>query len=143
MAVCKSRNASRCRIAGEKCDAVADLHFDASYPVSQITAYCSDGMVSADLLCGSLRVQRATCTRQTLDDLMPPQQTHSRLSGTARARAEQDIRSFLSGESFFPRGAGTRRRSQRLVRKTGEGELSRPSARPPSSAPLPNGRRFC
>lgn len=88
------------RVAGEKCDAVADLHFDASYPASQITAYCSDGMVSADLLCGYLRVQRATCNRQTLDDLTPPQQAHSRLSGTARARAEQDIRSFLSGESF-------------------------------------------
>jgi nucleoside-diphosphate-sugar epimerase/predicted dehydrogenase len=88
------------KVAGEKCDAVADLHFDASYPASQITAYCSDGMVSADLLCGYLRVQRATSTHQTLDDLTPPQQAQSRLGGNARVQAEQDIRSFLSGEAF-------------------------------------------
>lgn len=86
-------------IAGEKCDAVADLHFDASYPASQITAYCSDGMVSADLLGGHLRVQRATCDRQTLDDFTPPQQPPSRLNNAVRSQAAQDIRSFLSGES--------------------------------------------
>jgi nucleoside-diphosphate-sugar epimerase/predicted dehydrogenase len=88
------------KVAGEKCDAVADLHFDASYPASQITAYCSDGMVSADLLCGYLRVQRATSSGRTLDDLTPPQQPQYRQRGTARAQAEQDIRSFLSGETF-------------------------------------------
>lgn len=88
------------KIVGEKCDAVADLHFDASYPASQITAYCSDGMVSADLLYGHLRVQRAAHDGQTLDDLTPPLQPQSRLNGLARAQAEQEIRSFLHGESF-------------------------------------------
>lgn len=86
------------KVTGETCDAVADLHFEASYPASQITAYCSDGMISADLLCGHLRVQRATSSHQTLDDLAPPPQQASRLPGIARAQAEQDIRSFLNEE---------------------------------------------
>lgn len=88
------------KVTGEKCDAVADLHFEASYPASQITAYCSDGMVSADLLCGYLRVQRATCDRQTLDDLTPAQPLPSRQSNVVRTQAELDIRSFLSGENL-------------------------------------------
>lgn len=88
------------KITGEKCDAVADLHFEASYPASQITAYCSDGMISADLLCGYLRVQRATCNRQILDDLTPAEQPQYRMNGVARTQAEQDIRSFLSGENL-------------------------------------------
>lgn len=88
------------KVTGEKCDALADLHFEASYPASQITAYCSDGMVSADLLCGYLRVQGATCERQTLDDLTPAQPLPSRQNSAVRSQTEQDIRSFLSGESF-------------------------------------------
>jgi nucleoside-diphosphate-sugar epimerase len=87
------------RITAERCDAVADLHFEASYPAAQITAYCSDGLVTADLLNGYLRVQRAACDRQTLDEFTPPKQQPSRLTSAARIQAERDIRNFLSGEN--------------------------------------------
>lgn len=88
------------QVTGEKCDAVADLHFDASYPAAQITAYCSDGMVSADLLHGHLRIQQATCDQPILSDFTPSQQTLSRPGNFARAQAEQDIRHFLSGDDL-------------------------------------------
>lgn len=116
------------KVTGEACDAVADLHFEASYPAAQITAYCSDGMVSADLLCGHLRVQRATYNHQTLDELTPPQQS-SRMPSLARAQTEQDIRSFLNGESFslepLARAAEVNALCEKLAR-----ELCRPIGAP-------------
>lgn len=88
------------QVTGEKCDAVADLHFDASYPAAQITAYCSDGMISADLLYGYLRVQQAASDQPILNDLTPSQQPLSHSRKLARAQAEQDIRHFLSGDNL-------------------------------------------
>src|SRR5690606_13346524 len=94
-----------------------------------ITAYCSDGMISADLLCGYLRVQRATCDRQTLDDLTPPQPLPSRQSSVVRTQTEQDIRSFLSGENFSLEGLARAAEVNALCEKMAK-ENYRPAGAP-------------
>lgn len=74
----------------QNCVAQIHIHFGSSYPVWQITALCSDGVIKADMVQNRLTCEEQTENLEPLDNVI---QTR-RLSRELRTRARADLMSY-------------------------------------------------
>lgn len=75
---------------GRDCAAQIHLHFGASYPVWQITALCSDGVIKADMVQNRLVCEEQSRNLEPLDNLIQAR----RLGRELRVRARADLMSY-------------------------------------------------
>jgi nucleoside-diphosphate-sugar epimerase len=77
-------------LEAQNCSAQIHIHFGSSYPVWQIVALCSDGVIKADMVQNRVVCEEQTANLEPLDNVI---QTR-RLSRGMRTRARSDLVSY-------------------------------------------------
>ena len=71
-------------LSGEACEAQLHLHFEATYPVWQLTAFCTDGVLKADMLRNRLMREARSENSGALDNFLEARRLGHQLLGEAR-----------------------------------------------------------
>ena len=71
-------------LAGEVCEAQLHVRFDATYPVWQLTAFCTDGVLKADMLRNRLVREARSRNSGRLDNFLDARRLGRQLLGEAR-----------------------------------------------------------
>ncbi len=98
-------------LAGQNCEAQIYLHFGSSYPVWQINALCTDGIIKADLVGNRLLCEEMSKNPEPLDNFIQARRAAFELRKQTRAGLFAHGRSLLGldrrSDGFFQTVAGS------------------------------------